>query len=131
MPRRSPGRLRAATPPTRATTARGLPDRTAHALDRLDDPHPTSAEVAHALQEWAEVVGQPQRVLSAPHNDWAELIGPSAREVLEDAVQALGRRAARPLRAELARLDADFERKTSHNPFADPSRPWWARRWWH
>jgi len=130
MPRRSPGRLRAATPPTRATTARGLPGRTAHALDRLDNPHLSSAEVADALREWAEVVGQPQRVLSAPYNDWAEFIGPSARAVLEDAVQVLGR-AGRPLRAELARLDADFERKTSHNPFADPLRPWWARRWCH
>ncbi|SEP95165.1 hypothetical protein SAMN05421756_10245 [Microlunatus flavus] len=87
--------------------------------------------VVDALREWAEVVGRSEAELSAPHNDWAELVGPSAREVLEDALHALPRRASRPLRAEVARLDAVFERKTSPNPFADPSRRWWARRWWH
>ena len=123
--------MRASTPPQRTTTLRGLPDRTAHALDRLDSSSLSSAAVADALREWADVVGRPGSVLSAPHNDWAELIGPSAREVLEHAVHALARHPARPLRAEVARLDEEFERKTSHNPFADPSRPWWARRWWH
>ena len=131
MPRRKPGRLRAAPSPTRPTTTRGVPDVTAHALDRLDDDPLTSAAVVLALDEWRQVVALPESLLRAPHNDWTEFIGPSARAVLEDAVRALPRRAAGPLRAELARLDARFEAKTSQNPFADPSLPWWARRWWH
>jgi len=113
------------------TTARGLPSATAAALDRLDVGELTSSSVALELETWRQVVSLPVAVLSAPHNDWTELIGPGARRVLEDAVQALDRRHGAPLRAELARLDACLERKTSNNPFADPTQPWWARRWWH
>ena len=130
MPRRRPARLRPA-PPAPRTTTRGLPAYTAEALDRLEVADLSAVSVRVSLEEWVTVVGQPRRVLSAPHNDWTEFIGPSARETLEEALQALPLRAARPLRAEVSRLDAVFERKTSQNPFADPSRPWWARRWWH
>jgi len=87
--------------------------------------------VADELQRWREVVQLPTSTLTAPHNDWVEFIGPSARSVLEAAVDALNLRASAPLRAELARLDPEFERKTSHNPLADPKLPWWSRRWAH
>lgn len=87
--------------------------------------------VADELRTWRMVVHLPTAVLSAPHNDWTEFIGPTARGLLHDADRALNRRDGAPLRTELTRLDAEFERKTSHNPFADPALPWWARRWWH
>lgn len=87
--------------------------------------------VADELRTWQTVVSLPESVLSAPHNDWTEFIGPTARSVLDAADEALSRRDGAPFRAELARLDAEFARKTSANPFADPSLPWWARRWWH
>ena len=110
---------------------RGLPTSTAEALAALDEAGLDPITVADELQTWRMVVILPTSVLWAPHNDWTEFIGPSARSVLEAADNALGRRAGAPLRAELARLDADFARKTSPSPFADPSLPWWARRWWH
>ncbi len=87
--------------------------------------------VAEELRTWRTVVRLPRSVLWAPHNDWTEFIGPLARSVLHAADEALSRRDGAPLRAELARLDAEFARKTSPNPFADPTLPWWARRWWH
>ncbi|GAB2587645.1 hypothetical protein [Microlunatus antarcticus] len=131
MPRNRPQRLRALPPSVPPSTTRGLPTRTAESLDWLDDPALTSKDVALELDEWRHVVSLPEAVLSAPHNDWAEFVGPSARAALDDAVRALGRREGAPLRAELARLDERFRRKTSNNPFADPALPWWARRWWH
>ena len=131
MPRNRPHRLRTTRPGVSPSTTRGLPAFTAEALDRLDDPALTSHGVALELEEWRRLVDLPEAVLSAPHNDWTEFVGPSARAVLDDAVRALGRRDGAPLRAELARLDERFRRKTSNNPFADPALPWWARRWWH
>jgi hypothetical protein len=73
----------------------------------------------------------PRSALSRAHSDWTEFIGPFARELLECAVQALTRRHAAPLKAEIERLDRQFEAKTLNNPRADPTLPWWARRWWH
>ena len=112
-------------------TSAGALTGTMAALDRLDDPDLTPVAVALELQVWGTVVHLPVAVLSGPHNDWTEFVGPDARGVLEDALQALDRRHGAPLRAEVARLDDAFERKTSNNPFADPTLPWWARRWWH
>jgi len=132
VPRRRPGRLRRQTAPF-LTDGRelGLPGGTAQALERLGEPGLDPVTVAVDLQVWRELVGLPRATLSAPHNDWAELVGPGVRAVLADAVQALDRRDGAPLRAELARLDALFERKTSPNPLADPTLPWWSRRWSH
>lgn len=85
--------------------------------------------VAEELRAWREVVQLPASTLAAPFNDWTQFIGPFARGLLEDAVSALNRRDGAPLRDELARLDAEYERKTAPNPFADPALPAWARRW--
>lgn len=132
MPRRRPSRLRRKPVPVPGKAqVRGLPAVTAEALGRLDDPELDPSMVADELETWRTVVRLPASVLSAPHNDWTEFIGPSARSVLESAVQALNRHDGASLRNELAKLDAEFERKTSPNPFADQSLPWWARRWWH
>ena len=111
--------------------SRGLAAVTAEALVALDDPDLDPVTVADELQTWRDLVHLPTSVLWAPHNDWVEFIGPTARAVLDAADRALNRRDGAPLRAELARLDREFAGKTSHNPFTDPSLPWWARRWWH
>lgn len=132
MPRKRPRLLRTrTTPSSRLGEQRGLPAATAEALAALDEPGLEPAAVADELRTWQKVVSLPESVLSAPHNDWVEFIGPMARSVLDAADHALSRRAGAPFRAQLARLDAEFARKTSANPFADPALPWWARRWWH
>ena len=87
--------------------------------------------IADELQTWRRVAHLPESVLAAPHNDWTEFIGPMARSTLGAAEEALNRHDGATLRAELARLDAEFARKTIHNPSADPSLPWWGRRWSH
>jgi len=103
---------------------------TSRALDRLARPEVSSARVRRALEAWRRTASLPRAVLSAPHNDWTEFIGPMARDELERALLALPRRRAAPLRAVVERADKEFRAKTLHNPRADSSRPWWARRWW-
>jgi hypothetical protein len=107
-----------------------MPAAVVHALDRLDQPDLRSERVAESLAAWSRVASMSPSDLSRPHNDWTEFIGPFAREHLERALLALGRRQAGPLRTEVERLDDLFETKTLNNPRADPSLPWWARRWW-
>lgn len=132
MPHKRPRLLRTrTTPSSRLAEERGLPAVTAEALAALDEPGLDPVTVAEELHTWRTVVSLPESVLWAPHNDWTEFIGPAARSVLEAADQALSRRDGAPFRSQLARLDAEFSRKTSANPFADPTLPWWARRWWH
>jgi hypothetical protein len=92
---------------------------TSHALDRLDRPTINSEQVGQALATWQHVAHLPRDVLSGPHNDWTDFIGPTARAQLEQALHALSQRqAAETLRA-----------KTLNNPTAEPSQPWWAKRW--
>ncbi len=84
--------------------------------------------VAENLATWRDITALPASVLAGPHNDWTGFIGPLARSVLEDALTALNKRNARPLRLEVERLDAAFIRKTSHDPRSDAGQPWWFRR---
>lgn len=131
MPRRRPSRLRAAVgrPATRAIP--GVPLATALALDRLDRSEISSLRVNQALETWKRTAALPEAVLSAPHSDWTEFIGPTARDELERALQALPTRQAAALRVLIARADDAFREKTLNNPTADPLQPWWARRWSH
>lgn len=131
MPRKRPARMRAQFDGTPTTTGRGLPATTAHALDRLGRQELASDRVAASLATWQRVASSPRAALTAPNSDLTEFIGPIARRHLEQALQALSRGQAGPLRAEVRRLDEEFESKTLNNPRADPSLPWWARRWWH
>ncbi|WP_298799453.1 hypothetical protein [uncultured Pseudonocardia sp.] len=131
MPRKRPSRLRtvAARPATRAIP--GVPLATTRALDRLDRPEISSLRVIQALETCQRTASLPAATLSAPYNDWTELIGPMARDELERALRALPTRQAAALRVLVARADAAFRVKTLNNPRADPSQPWWARRWSH
>ena len=126
MPRRQPSRLRSPCAPTVAIA--GVPIATSGALDRLGRPEIGSAEVGCALGRWRQVASLSKTQLTSPHNDWTDIIGPMAREVLERAMKALSRRQAAPLRNQVEKIDNMFLAKTLHNPAADPSRPWWERR---
>lgn len=131
VPRRRPNRLRVQPDggeASRLARERGLPGVTAEALEGLGLPELDPLTVAAELATWRQVADLPASVLTAPHNDWVELIGPSARSSLEAAAEVLSRREGAPLRAELARLDAQFLRKTSHDPGSDPELDWWWRR---
>jgi len=131
MPRRRPSRLRAAAAQPATTVIPGVPLATSRALDRLARLEVSSARMKRALEAWQRIASLPRAALSTSHNDWTEFIGPMAREELERALLALSRRQAAPLRVVVERADDEFRSKTLHNPRADPSRPWWARRWWH
>lgn len=104
---------------------------TCRALDRLDRPELSSAEVAEALRRWQQIAAMPAGRLATPHNDFTEFDGPMTRADLERALAALTRRQARELRHLVEAADETFRAKTSNNPRADHRQPWWARRWWH
>ncbi len=131
MPRRRPSRLRAAAAQPATTVIPGVSLATSRALDRLARLEVSSARMKRALEAWQRIASLPRAALSTSHNDWTEFIGPMAREELERALLALPRRQAAPLRVVVERADDEFRSKTLHNPRADHSRPWWARRWWH
>ena len=107
----------------------GLPQPAAAGLERAGEPGLEPVYVATELNVWRDVCGKPRAELAGPNNDWTMFAGPMARAVLEAAVDALSRLESAGLRRELARLDAEFEAKTLHNPRSDPTQPWWARRW--
>jgi hypothetical protein len=102
---------------------------TSHALDRLDRPTINSEQVGQALATWQHVAHLPRDVLSGPHNDWTDFIGPTARAQLEQALHALSQRQAASLRTLVERADETLRAKTLNNPTAEPSQPWWAKRW--
>lgn len=70
----------------------------------------------------------PRSVLRTDNNDWVQLVGPLARNTLEEAMCALNGRRCAAIHDEVAQLDALFARKTLNDPLADPSLPWWSRR---
>ena len=107
----------------------GLPPSAAAGLERAGEPGLDPITVATELNVWRDVCGKSKAALAGPHNDWTMFAGPMARAVLESAVDAISRSESAGLRRELARLDAEFEAKTLHNPRSDPTQPWWARRW--
>lgn len=104
---------------------------TSHALDRLDRSDLSSLRVAQALKRWQQIVALPQSRLDADHSDYTSIDAPMIRRELEQALHALPARHAAPLRRLVADADHVFAAKTTHNPYADPAQPWWARRWHH
>lgn len=106
----------------------GLSSTVAQALERLDEPGLDPITVAVEIDQWRKVCSAPRSELAKPNNDWAEIIGPMARNRLESAIQAFDRASAAPLRREVSQLDVKFEDKTLNDPDLDPSLPWWSRR---
>lgn len=112
------------------TVVPGVPLSTSHALDRLGRPDVSSRAVASGLRQYQRIAALSRDVLQAPHRDVTEFIVPGVRAELERALDALPRRAAAPLRAVVARADAEYEARTLHNPGAGPG-PWWTQRYHH
>jgi hypothetical protein len=131
MARNRPSRLRRTDARHTTTPIPGVPMATSRALDRLARPEVSSPRVRDALVAWQRVASLSRADLGAPHNDWTEFVGPMIRGELEQALLALPRRHAALLRAVVDPADDEFRAKTLNNPKADPSRPWWERRWWH
>ncbi len=129
MPRKRPSRLRAARAQSRGLVTPGVPEATGYALDRLDRSDIDSARLAEAVRAWQFTASLPRAQLTAPNNDWALYIGPNARNELELALHVLPRRKAATLRTVVEQADETFRSRTLNNPLADPSLPWWARRW--
>lgn len=98
-------------------------------LDRLGREVIDSPTIRHELSQWLKVCAMSPRELSGAFNDYPTMIGPAARDVLEEALCALGSRHGRPLGAVVHRADEQFIAKTLPNPDADPTRPWWWGRW--
>lgn len=128
MSRKRPARLRRANHGGYRGEIPGVGSRVADALDRLERPELRSQKIAAVFHEWVNVCRKPTSVLSAEHNDWAGLIGPIARDRLEQAVQALPRHLNRELRTQLSRWDQRFEARTVPDPTRNPCASWWWQR---
>ena len=128
MPRKRPSALR---PPIERSRPplHYLPDRVAQVLDQLDDHRLHAIWVDSALHEWRHVTRWPWQDLTRHYEDWTDYIAPAARQVIEDAMDALPHRSARELAAIVAPWDELYRSKTAHNPFADPARGLWMQRW--
>jgi hypothetical protein len=50
------------------------------------------------------------------------------RDVLAQALKALGTRARRELQSKVSTLDDAFQRRTHHDPLESADLPWWRRR---
>lgn len=102
---------------------------TSYALDRLGRARLSSSWVRADLDSWLAVCALSASRLSGPNNDATTFMGPIAREGLEEAINALGRRHAAPLRAVVHRADERFLANTLPNT-QDPPTPrwWWTRR---
>lgn len=110
MPRRPPSAVRA----SRAGRTR-----------RLDDQ-----AVADALRRYRDFLRQPGRWLCPPSGDSLQQDPVDSRDVLEQALTERRGRARADLRAQLAPLDEEFERRTLPDPYAEAISPWHAAAWW-
>lgn len=88
--------------------------------------------IAAALRRWSKVARQPD--LEPMGGSCCPLCNPfymnDERELLELALHALPRRAARELRALIEPLDEFYLERSWQNPSAPAHYAWWARRCW-
>jgi hypothetical protein len=128
MARRRPAQVRRSLRRRSSVPLAGIPMTTSHALDRLDVDRLSSGNVGVELGTWLKVSALSTSQLDGPYNDWSTFIGPGAREILNEAMNALDRRHAAPLRAVVYRADEQFLAKTLHNPDDAPGGGWWWER---
>jgi hypothetical protein len=100
---------------------------TSHALDRRGVDRLSSGNVGVELGTWLKVCALSVAQLDGPYNDWSTVIGPGAREILNEAMNALDRRHAGPSRAVIYRADEQLA-KTLHNPDDATGGGWWWER---
>ncbi|GHF58099.1 hypothetical protein GCM10010218_44420 [Streptomyces mashuensis] len=132
MPRRRPEEVRAALPRRRrphdhlapSLVIDGLSARTLAEISRLERTRTYlfRGEVSQAVRLWKDHVGLPVRVLAHHYEQgclyWDCCGDPlEARVLLDDVMQALSRKSARELRAELRRFDELWHRRSPLAPF--------------
>lgn len=134
MPRRPPGAVRATYQIRRDGSSKfsqvtGLSQRTCAALQRLERRRLGPGTVAQAIATYQRFVRRPGRTLYLPFHECPCCDPVYARDILQQALSALPQASARDLRLLVARLDAEFERKTLPNPrprsVGEKSRGWW------
>ncbi|GGZ25964.1 hypothetical protein GCM10010327_65770 [Streptomyces nitrosporeus] len=119
----------------------GLSERACAEIQRAerayDDPADLLWEgaVAAALAHYRAFLRQPGRYLdlcfeASPHPESALVDVAKARDVLEAALRSLPRHAHGELGRLVARLDAEFGRRTLPDPHAR-RRFWRGDEWWH
>ncbi|WP_031519136.1 hypothetical protein [Streptomyces sp. NRRL F-5123] len=139
MPRRPPGALRAAPHARRGAArpysqVRGLGASTQAAVRRVEARRFGPGFLKGALATYEGFLRQPGRVLYPPRADCPCCDVLDARDDVQDVLHALPPRARRELGRVVARLDAEFERRTLPDPFAAGQPASWRHRrrpWWH
>ncbi|MGW3055952.1 hypothetical protein ACWC98_08415 [Streptomyces goshikiensis] len=138
MPRKAPSQVRLDLPraPSRRDSRAvipGISGKTLAAIARLERHRYAPGAAWHALSHWREIVHSRGTWVMYPRfsSDYPCCDPPwggEHRQVLEELLAALPRRARRELHAVLAPLDARFLARTVSDPYAAPGDPWWRRR---
>ncbi|MFJ9697025.1 hypothetical protein [Kitasatospora sp. NPDC101183] len=136
MPRRSPGAMRARTRhrgprPRPYSQIHGLGLSAQAAVHRLEARRFGPGYLSEALGQYEEFLRRPGRVLYVPLSDCPchDVLG--ARDDIQAMLSALPPRARRELGRIVARLDAEFERRTLPDPHAYRRRAYSRFDWWY
>lgn len=134
MPRRQPGAVRADhqmrfNKSREFSQVSGVGRRTCAAVKRLEGSRLGPGAVAEAIATYESFLRRPGRYLSSPGYECPCCDPVYARDVLQVALGALPKSTGRDLRLIVARLDAEFERKTLPDP--QPPRASRNLAWWH
>jgi hypothetical protein len=132
MPRRRPKVVRAEQwrPPKHVPVrrVRGVSSRTRAAIRRVEDERLWPNAVADALSRFEWAFKQPGRYLNASQAYSPGIEVEDGRDDLDAALRHLPRGARADLSRLVARIDAEFERRTLPNP--GWVSEWTAGRWW-
>ncbi|MDT0268170.1 hypothetical protein RM844_17955 [Streptomyces sp. DSM 44915] len=132
MARRAPGAVRAEKRWVRGDARKlsqvtGLGGPALAAVRRLEAGRFWPGALREALDRYERFLRVPGRYLSLPACPCCDPL--ADRDTVEEFLNALPPRARRELRAVVAPLDAEFERRTLPDPGV--ANPPWSSGWWH
>jgi hypothetical protein len=135
MARRPPGAVRAQRWPARTSIRPvrqipGIPRRTQTAIKQIEARYLGHGVVADALHQYESFLRRPGRHLYLPWHDCPCCDPLDARDTLEEALRRLPPAARGGLGGIVARLDAEFLRRTLPDPRAASLSSWHAAAWW-
>lgn len=107
----------------------GVGQRTCAAVKRLESARLGPGAVAEAIATYERFLRRPGRLLYLPWHECPCCDPVYARDVLQAMLGALPSTVGRDLRSLVARLDAEFERRTLPDP--RPPRLGETNAWWH
>jgi len=96
----------------------------------MERQHLWTNAVADALVTYRRFLSRPGRYLYLACADCPCCDPCTARDTLAEAIRRLPDHARVALTRVVARLDAEFERRTLPDPFASLIGPWYAAAWW-